>query len=80
VRERTIVRNLKYSWQQAYLKALTEIDPEKLPACVEAADDAAFDRLLELEGSAEADQERIALEDTIGYIRLLQRYSYHLRD
>ena len=71
--------NLEYPWQRVYLKALTEIDPEKLAARVEAADDVVFDRLLELEGSEGTEQERIELENTIEYIRLLQRHTYHLR-
>jgi hypothetical protein len=67
----------KYSWQEAYLAALTETVPEKLLWRVRAADDAMFERLLELEGSTGTDRERTALEDTLRDLRALRSHGYH---
>ena len=67
----------KRTWQQAYLAAVTEADPDRLALRVAAADDAIFDRLLEIEGTPATDHERVALEDTMSDLRALRTYSDH---
>jgi hypothetical protein len=69
----------EYQWRKLFLAALTEIDSEKFSARWIAADDAVFNRLLELEGKAGTSGERIALEDTMQDIRLLRDNCYHFR-
>jgi hypothetical protein len=69
----------EYQWRKLFLAALTEIDSEKFSARLIAADDAVFNRLLELEGKAGTSGERIALEDTMQDIRLLRDNCYHFR-
>jgi len=72
------MNTFKNSWREAYFAALTETNPGRLGARVSAADDAIFERLLELEGSTGTDNERVALEDTMRDLRALRAYSNHL--
>jgi hypothetical protein len=48
-------------WQRLFVAALTERDLEKFSARLTAADDAIFNRLLELENEVATDVERVAL-------------------
>lgn len=69
----------EYQWRKLFVGALTEIDLKKFTARLIAADDAVFNRLLELEEQAGAAGERIALEDTMQDIRLLRDNCCHFR-
>jgi hypothetical protein len=69
----------EYRWQQLFVAALTEIDSEKFIIRLLAADDAVFNRLLELEDKDATDDERLALEGTMEDIRLLRDNCYHFR-
>jgi hypothetical protein len=69
----------EYRWQRLFVAALTEVDSEKFIARLIAADDAVFDRLLELEGQNANDGGRLALEDTMEDIRLLRENCHHFR-
>ena len=69
----------EYQWRRLFVAALTEIDSEKFSARLIAADDAVFNRLLELEDRAGIAEERIALEDTMQDIRLLKIINYHFK-
>ena len=70
--------NLRYSWQAVVCEAITEFDAERIPSRLSAADDAVFYRLLELEGSGDDDEERLALEDAMEGVRLLRSHVYRL--
>ena len=69
----------EYRWRRLFLAALIEIDSEKFAARLIAADDAVFNRLLELEGKDANYGERLALEDTMDDIRLLRENCHHFR-
>jgi hypothetical protein len=69
----------EYRWRQLFVAALTEIDSEKFIIRLLAADDAVFNRLLELEDKDAADEERLALEETMEDIRLLRDNCHHFR-
>ena len=70
---------VQYLWQRAFFAVLTKVDSEKFVARLIVADDEVFERLLELEGTAGTDEERLALEDTLQSLRLLRNYDYHFR-
>ncbi len=63
-------------WRHLLLAVLTELDSEKFSIRLAAADDAIFDRLIQLEGTAGTDEERLALEEAQMDIRLLRRNCY----
>jgi hypothetical protein len=67
----------EYRWRELFLAVLTELDSEKFQARLIVADDAVFNRLLDLESKIGMDEERIALEDTMQDIRLLKTNCYH---
>jgi hypothetical protein len=69
----------EYRWRELFLAVLTELDSEKFQARLIVADDAVFNRLLDLESKAGTEEERIALEDTMQDIRLLRVNCYHFR-
>jgi len=73
------VNTSEYHWRCAFVAVLKEVDQEKFAKRLLVADDAVFQRLLELEGTTGTETERIALEDTIQDIRLLRDNSYHFR-
>jgi hypothetical protein len=77
--EEVPVDGVQYLWQRAFFAVLTEVDSEKFVARLIVADDEVFERLLELEGTAGTDEERLALEDTLQSLRLLRNYDYHFR-
>jgi len=69
----------EYRWRRLFLAALIELDSEKFAARLMAADDAVFNRLLELEGKSANNEERRALEVTMEDIRLLRDNCHHFR-
>ena len=69
----------EYRWRRLFLAALIELDSEKFAARLMAADDAVFNRLLELEGKSANNEERLALEVTMEDIRLLRDNCHHFR-
>ena len=69
----------EYHWRCAFVAVLKEVDQEKFATRLLVADDAVFQRLLELEDTAGTEIERIALEDTMQDIRLLRENSCHFR-
>jgi len=69
----------EYRWRRLFLAALIELDSEKFAARLIAADDAVFNRLLELEGKSANNEERRALEVTMEDIRLLRDNCHHFR-
>ena len=71
--------SVEYRWQQPFLSVLTEVDTEKFAVRLAVADDALFNRLLELEGTSAANEERLALENTMQDLRLLRSHSYYYR-
>jgi hypothetical protein len=73
------VDSVEYVWQRSFFAVLTEVDSDKFFSRLTVADDEVFHRLLELEGTAGTDKERLALEDTLQSLRLLRDYDYHFR-
>jgi hypothetical protein len=67
-----MMNSSKQTWRQLFVAALTELDSDKFYARLVAADDAVFNRLLELECSTGTEEERLALEDTMQDILLLR--------
>jgi hypothetical protein len=66
----------EYHWRSYFVAALTKVDDEN---SLNIADDAIFNRLLELEGTPGNDEERQALEDTMQDIRMLRDRNNHFR-
>jgi hypothetical protein len=69
----------EYGWRRLFVAVLMETDPEKVPARLTAADDAVFNRLLEIENKEGTHAERLALEDTMQDLRLLRANCYDFR-
>ena len=67
-----IMRSSEYQWRWIFVAALTERDLEKPSGRLTAADDAVFNRLLELENEVGTAEERLALEDTMQALRMLR--------
>ena len=64
------------AWQPEYRAALLELDPNKLRELVQAAEEAIFNRLQQLarnSNSQDNKAERLAIEDALANIRVLQR-------
>jgi hypothetical protein len=72
------MKNAAYVWEHTLVVAIREIDPDKVTARLRDADDAVFNRLLEIEGSNDDDEERSALEDAMDAIRLLRSHPFRL--
>lgn len=72
------MKNSPYLWQTALDEAIREFNPQKLAIRVAAADDAVFYRLLEIEGTTENEDERLALEDAMEDVRLLRSHALRL--
>jgi hypothetical protein len=74
------MKNAAYVWECTLVEAIREIDPDKAMARLRDADDAVFNRLLEIEGSNDDDddEERSALEDAMDAIRLLRSHPFRL--
>jgi hypothetical protein len=65
--------NVKFpDWQLEYQAALLEIDPQKLPERVKAAEDAIFLRQQALANNSDGHAEREAIEDAMRALRFLQ--------
>jgi hypothetical protein len=60
-------------WQQEYLAALLELEPEKLPQRVEAAETAIFKRFQTISQGSDSKAERQAIEDALASLRVLKR-------
>jgi hypothetical protein len=61
------------AWQAYYQAALLELDPEKLPQRVEAAETTIFKRLQDLAYSSNSHAERQAIEDAVASLRVLKQ-------
>jgi hypothetical protein len=66
----------KRDWRHLFVTALRELESEKFVERLTAADDAVFNRLLELEDEPANHEERLALEETLEDIRLLRNSCY----
>ena len=65
--------NLRFpDWQLAYQAALLEVDPQKLPERVKAAEAAIFKRQEALVNSSDGQAEREAIEDAMRVLRFIQ--------
>ena len=66
-------RILEYpEWQKAYREALLEIDRQKLPARIFAAEMAILARMTALQTSSDGHIERQAIQDALKALRVLQ--------
>jgi hypothetical protein len=65
-------RMLYPEWQQAYQAALLELDPQKLPERVVAAETAIFKRLQSISQSRDNKAERQAIGDALASLRVLK--------
>jgi hypothetical protein len=71
--------DLQYpDWQKPLLEAVLELDMEKLPARVSAAERAIFDRLRAITRGAEHHAELQAMEDALATLRVLKRNRRHI--
>lgn len=73
------MENSEYSWRSIFVEALSSITCEKSMAALHTAEDAVFERLLQLEGSTGTEEERRSLEDTMQDILLVRGRSYDFR-
>jgi hypothetical protein len=64
---------IRYPWQHDYQAALLELDSEKLPQRVEAAETAIFKRLQSISQSSDSKAERQAIEDALASLRVLKQ-------
>ena len=65
--------NLRFpEWQLAYQAALLEVDPQKLPERVKAAEAAIFLRQQALDHDSDGHVERQAIEDAMRALRFIQ--------
>ena len=65
--------NLRFpEWQVAYQAALLEVDPQKLPERVKAAEAAIFLRQQAMIHSSDGHVERQAIEDAMRALRFIQ--------
>jgi hypothetical protein len=67
-------------WQPQYQTALLEIDREKLPERVAAAETAIYQRLQAISQSSDYQAERQAIEDALSSLRVLKRDSLGFPD
>jgi hypothetical protein len=67
-------------WQQEYVAALLELDPEKLPKRVEVAETAVFKRLQAISQSSDSKAEREAIQDALASLRVLKSESLGFPD
>ena len=59
-------------WQKAYREASLEVNPQKLPARIFAAETAILMRMKALLTSSDGHREREAIEDAVSALRVLQ--------
>jgi hypothetical protein len=72
-RSSTSPKMLYLEWQAYYQAALLELDPEKLPQRVEAAETEIFKRLQDLALSSNNHAERQTIEDALAGLRVLNQ-------
>jgi hypothetical protein len=75
-----IMDTSEYQWRRLFWSALTDINSESSSIRLGLAEDAVFERLLQLEGSTDSGDERTALEDTMQDLRMLRNNSFHFRE
>jgi hypothetical protein len=61
------------TWQHEYQAAVVELDRQKLPERVVAAEAAIFKRLQQLSQDSDSNAERQVIEDALHSIRVLKR-------
>ena len=61
------------TWQHEYRAAVVELDRQKLPERVVAAEAAIFKRLQQLSQDSDSNAERQVIEDALHSIRVLKR-------
>ena len=72
-REETVLDQLKYpQWQQLLREAILEFDSDRLPAKVQRAEKAIYDRLHELPLETHDFDERQALTDGLATLEILR--------
>lgn len=59
-------------WEALYGAALLELDREKLPDCIRAAEEAIHGRLISFDGGSDHHGERRAIEDALQNLRVLR--------
>lgn len=74
------MENLQWEWQRLYQEALVELDNDKLPERVAAAETAIMDRMQALSPNRPNVSERHALEDGLATLRILKREVLGLQD
>ena len=74
------MENPEYSWRSVFVAALSGMTCEKSLASLNTAEDAVFERLVELEGASGTEDERRSLEETMQDILLLRGRSYYFRE
>ena len=67
-------------WQNEYQAALVELDREKLPELVAAAETSIYKRLQQISQSSDDQAERQAIEDAVAGLRILKRDSLGFPD
>ena len=67
-------------WQGSFQEALLEIDREKLQSKMMKAEEAIFQRMQQLAGTADSEAERQAIEDAISALRVLKREKLNYPD
>jgi len=60
-------------WQAEYQAALLELDPKRLFERITAAETAIFNRLQAISHTSDGHDERQAIEDALGALRVLKR-------
>jgi hypothetical protein len=73
-------RILYPQWQNEYQAAVVELDREKLPQRVEAAETSIYKWLQQISQSSDDQAERQAIEDAVAGLRILKRDSLGFPD
>ena len=60
-------------WFEVYKAAMLELDPQKLPGRIAAAEKAVQLRLIEIQGDTDHHAERQQIEDALSSLRILER-------
>jgi hypothetical protein len=67
-------------WQNEYQSALVELDREKLPERIAAAETSIYKRLQQISQGSDHQGERQAIEDALANLRVLKRESLGFPD
>jgi hypothetical protein len=67
----------QWGWRGLLRAALLELDSQKLPQRIKAAQEAIYSRMQELRTNAELQDERTGLQDGLSSLRVLARLSEH---